>query len=334
MYRLRDFELPDLRLFERELPGVADVVRELDGAPAEPCGVVVEDPRDRLCGCLVATRHELVTNTRTVGLGIVRIAHVADTARIGGVHGLLFEMDSAFAARCEGPERAFQAVVARWDERDLWWFRRLRDYEPIAASLTFAGAVAPASAPAGVAIEAVAPAVAAALDFGDVAATGVRRTRDAFDHAARRSGRRALIARRDGVVIAWAIVRDDGVLEDHSIDWRDGALAPAMLAAAAHGHTSLRATRWTDQPAELAALQAAGLRVAGPEHVIAARVSAFGLAPATIAEFASLGETDVGARALPHSTHNDQVLLPPPPGTRSTHGDHRRTHGNHQHQPR
>ena len=324
----------------RELVGCGDAARDLRGHPTGLCGVVVEDPRGRLCGCIVAARHELVTSTRTIGLGIVRMAHVMNEGRIGGVHSLLFELDCAFAERFEGPERAFQAVVAQWDEADLWWFRRLRDYEPIAASLLFEGPVAAARAPADVAVERVGVDTAAGLEPDAVPSTGtvtgVRRSRDSFAHAARRPGRRAWIARRGAQVVAWATARHDAtaiVLEDHMIGWRDAPLATALLAAMADGFPLLRTTRWTDDEAELKALQAAGLRIRGPEQPIAARVSAFGLAPATVAEFASFGESDVGARALPQLSHNDRICTPPPPGTRDTQGDHRRS-GHHLHQPR
>src|SRR5262245_51108168 len=195
--------------------------------------------------------------------------------RIGGVHSLLFELDCAFAERFEGPERAFQAVVAQWAEADLWWFRRLRDYEPIAASLLFEGPVAAARTPADVAVESVGADTTAGLEPDTVPATGavtgtvtgVRRSWDSFVHAARRPGRRAWIARRGAQVVAWATARHDAtaaVLEDHLIDWRDAPLATALLAAAAGGWPLLRTTRWTDDEAELAALQAAGLRIRGP----------------------------------------------------------------------
>ena len=336
MYRLRDFVVDDLPLLGCLLPGAADTARDLRGHPGGLCGVVVEDPRGRICGCIVAARHELVTATRTIGLGIVRMAHVMNEGRIGGVHSLLFELDQAFAERCEGPERALQAVVAQWDEADVWWFRRLRDYEPIAASLGFEGPVAAAKAPADVVVEGAGADAIAELEFGTAAVTGVRRSRESFVHAARRPDRRSWIARRGAQVVAWATARNDAagaVLEDHTIDWRDVPLATALLAAVAGGRP-LRTTRWTDDEAELAALQAAGLRIRGPEQLIAARVSAFGLAPATVAEFASFGESDVGARALPRLSHNDRILTPPPPGTRNTQGDHRRRAGNHPHQPR
>jgi hypothetical protein len=341
VYRLRDFVVDDLPVLGRELPGNADTARDLHGHPGGLCGVVVEDPRGRLCGCLVAARHELVTTTRTIGLGIVRMAHVMNEGRVGGVHSLLFELDNAFAERFEGPERAFQAVIARWEEADLWWFRRLRDYEPFAASLLLEGPVAAARAPADVSVESVAADTIAGLarDLGPAPgpATGVRRSWESFVHAARRPGRRAWIARRGAQVVAWATARHDAtaaVLEDHVIDWRDAPLAAALLAAVAGAGQLLRTTRWTDDEAELKALQAAGLRIRGPEQPLAARVSAFGLAPPTVAEFASFGESDVGARALPHLSHNDRICTPPPPGTRNTQGDHRRSHGNHPHQPR
>ncbi|HEU4418009.1 MAG TPA: hypothetical protein VFT55_03670 [Planctomycetota bacterium] len=336
MYRLRDFVVDDLPLLGCLLPGAADTARDLRGHPGGLCGVVVEDPRGRICGCIVAARHELVTATRTIGLGIVRMAHVMNEGRVGGVHSLLFELDCAFAERCEGPDRALQAVVAQWDEADVWWFRRLRDYEPIAASLGFEGPVAAAKAPADVVVEGAGADAIAELEFGTGPVTGVRRSRESFAHAAGRPGRRAWIARRGAQVVAWATARNDAagaVLEDHTIDWRDVPLATALLAAVAGGRP-LRTTRWTDDEAELAALQAAGLRIRGPEQLIAARVSAFGLAPATVAEFASFGESDVGARALPRLSHNDRILTPPPPGTRNTQGDHRRRAGNHPHQPR
>jgi hypothetical protein len=341
VYRLRDFAVDDLPLLGRELPGCADTSRDLRGHPGGLCGVVVEDPRGRIAGCIVAARHELVTATRTIGLGIVRVAHVMNEGRIGGVHSLLFELDCAFAERFEGPDRALQAVVAQWDEADVWWFRRLRDYEPIAASLWFEGPVAAARAPADVAVENTDVDAIAGLEFGTVPVagpvTGVRRSRESFVHAARRPGRRAWLARRGAQVVAWAVARSDAtgaVLEDHAIDWRDAPLGTALLAAVAGGQPSLRTTRWTDHEPELAALQAAGLRIRGPEQPIAARVSAFGLAPATVAEFASFGESDVGARALPRLSHNERIVTPPPPGTRNTQGDHRRSRGNHPHQPR
>jgi len=337
VYRLRDFVVDDLPLLGRELPPCADTARDLRGHPGGLCGVVVEDPRGRICGCIVAARHELVTATRTIGLGIVRVAHVMNEGRIGGVHSLLFELDCAFAERCEGPERALQAVVAQWDEADVWWFRRLRDYEPIAASLGFEGPVAAARAPADVVVESACADTIAGLEFGTGPVTGVRKSRESLVHAARRPGRGVWIARRGAQVVAWATARNDAtgaVLEDHMIDWRDAPLATALLAAVNGGQPSLRTTRWTDDEAELKALQAAGLRIRGPEQQIAARVSAFGLAPATVAEFASFGESDVGARALPRLSHNDRIITPPPPGTRNTHGDHRRSRGHHPHQPR
>jgi hypothetical protein len=113
------------------------------------------------------------------------------------------------------------------------------------------------------------------------------------------------------------------VVEQCSLDWNDVGLVKAVLGAAAGGAV-LRVVRWTEQGAELVALQAAGLRVSGPERVVAARISAFGLAPASIAEFASFGPAEVGALPLPRLTYNECIVTPPPPGQRSTQGDHRR----------
>jgi hypothetical protein len=340
MYRLREFEQGDLDALAGALPdSCGDTARELGGHPAPMHGVIVEGPRGGVAACLVALRHELVTDTRTIGLGIVRLAHVAEEARIGGIHSLLFEVDRAFAERFEGPERAFQAVVGQWHEQDVWWLRRLCDYEPIAQSITFEGPVGPASIGSGtgaddLVVEAVEPAAVASMAFPAGPATGLRRSRESFAHGARQPGRRAWIARRSAQVLAWAVLRDEAtaVLEDHTIDWRDGRTARALLAAAAAGRR-LRATRWTNQEGEFATLQAAGLRVRGPERLIAARVSAFGIAPASLAEFASFGDSDVGSRALPRLSHSECVATPPPPGTRSTHGDHRRS-SSREHQPR
>ena len=68
MYRLRDFVVDDLPVLGCLLPGNSDTARDLCGHPGGLCGVVVEDPRGRLCGCIVAARHELVAATRTIGL--------------------------------------------------------------------------------------------------------------------------------------------------------------------------------------------------------------------------------------------------------------------------
>lgn len=337
MYRLRDFEPDDLRTLARELPDQAHAVREVEQHPGGLHGVVVEDPRARLCACLVAARHELVTDTRTIGLGIVRVAHVVKEARIGGIHGMLFDLDGSFAERFEGPERAFQAVVGRWHEHDVWCLRRLRDYEPIAQSLCFEGPVAPARPVGDVAVAAVEPGAVASLELRSDAGTGVRRSRESFLHRAGLPGRSTWVARRGGAVVAWAIARigaGGAVLEDQAIDWRDAPLAAALLAAVGEGQPALHTTRWTNQEAELAALQAAGLRLRGPEQLIAARVSAFGIAPASLLDFASFGELDVGARALPRLSHNECLVTPPPPGTQSTQGDHRRRRTNGTHEPR
>ncbi|MCU0865525.1 MAG: hypothetical protein MUC36_17205 [Planctomycetes bacterium] len=331
MYRLRPFEPTDLHLLAREVTGTADTTDALAGHPGGLFGVVVEAPRARLAAALVAVRHELVTPTRTLGVGIVRLAHVDEPARIGGIHSLLFELDSAFAERFEGPDQPFQAVVAQWEEQDLWWFRRLRDHEPIAASLSLTGVVAAVAPPDGVVIEPLAAAAIELLAFGAGAGTGLRRTREHLLHGARQRGCTAFVARRGSAVIGWAIVRRAGaevVLEHCALDWAEVALVRAVLAAAAGGAV-LRAVRWTEQAGELVALQAAGLRVAGPERVVAARISAFGLAPASIAEFASFGPAEVGASPLPRLTYNECIVTPPPPGQRSTQGDHRRS-GNRQ----
>ena len=143
--------------------------------------------------------------------------------------------------------------------------------------------------------------------------------------------------RRGDQVVGWAVLRSAGeeaVLEDHWIDWHEPALAQTMLAAVARDHATLRVTRWSHHEAEIAALQTAGLRIRGPEHLIAARVSAFGIAPASIAEFASFGEFDVGATGLPQLSHNERITTPPPPGTQSTRGDHRRNSKNRKIQSR
>lgn len=339
MYGLRNFEGADFATLARQLPGgCGDTLRELEGHPGGLHGVIVDDPRGRVCACLVAVRHAMVTATRTIGLGIVRLAHVAQEARIGGIHSLLFELDRAFAERFEGPESPFQAVVGCFDEQDIWWLRRHCDYEPIAQSLTFEGAVAAATGQNGgqadVVIEVVTAAAIASMEFVGGPATGIRRSRELLAHGAGQPGRTAWIARRGPQVAAWAVVRDEGeavVLEDHAIDWGDAALAAPLLAAMARGRR-LRTTRWTNQESEFVALQAAGLRIRGPEHLIAARVSAFGIAPASLAEFASFGEADVGTNALPRLSHHECIATPPPPGTRSTQGDHRRsgTKGEHQ----
>jgi hypothetical protein len=331
MYRLRPFEPTDLRLLAREVPGAADTVDALAGHPGGLFGVVVEDPRARLAAALVAVRHELVTPTRTLGVGIVRLAHVVEPARIGGIHSLLFELDSAFAERFEGPDQPFQAVVAPWEEQDLWWFRRLRDHEPIAASLVFTGMVAAAAPPDGITIEPLSAAAIEALAAGAGPAIGLRCTREHLLHGARRDGCTAFVAHRDGSIQGWVLVRRHGTvveLEQVAVDWSRLPLVKALLAAAAGGAV-LRAVRWTEQAAELVALQAAGLRVSGPERVVAARISAFGLAPASIAEFASFGPAEVGASPLPRLTYNECIVTPPPPGQRSTQGDHRRS-GNRQ----
>lgn len=330
MYRLRNLEPADVDAIARAFPDHAATVPMLGDAADGLHGVVVTDARARLCAVLAAERRECVTPARTLGVGIVRLATMRPELRIGGVHSLLVAIDEAFAERCEGPDRAFQVVVARWDEQDVWWFRRQRDYEPIAASIEFAGHVAPAVPPAGVRLTVVAAAAidAAAVDLGAV--MGLRRTGELLRRRAALPGRRTVVGQRDGRVVAWAIGRDrdEAVeLEDVAVDWGDQPLTAALLAAVA-GARPLRVTRWTDQEPEVAAWQAAGLRLAGPEHLLAARVSAFGLAPPTIAEFASFGALDVGAAPLPRLTLNERIVTPPPPGTRSTQGDHRRQRGN------
>lgn len=326
MYRLREFTIADLPTLRRELPDQADDIDRLAGRPDGSFGLVVEDPRRRVCACLVAARRRLTGDKRDIDLGIVRVAHVRKEARIGGAHSLLFELDAAFAELFEGPDRAVQAVVARWDERDVWWFRRLRGFEPIAASTQFAGLVAvPPDAPE-LRVERF---EAGRVEPGDLSVgggAGLCRCPESLLHAALLPGRRASVVRRDARVVAWAVARDENagvVVEDVAVDWTDQRLVVTLLAAVAGGHP-LRTTRWTDQAAELAALQAAGLRLGGPEHLLAARVSASGLAPVTIGQSGSFGEADVGARALPRLTHNDCIVTPPPPGTRDTATDHRR----------
>lgn len=330
MFRLREFEIGDLDGVARELPHHADAVEQLREHPGGLHGVIVHDVRDRIAGCLVAAGYRLATNTRTIGLGAMRIAHIGKELRIGGIHSLLLEMDADFSERFEGAEKAFQAMVAQWHEEDVWCLRRLRDYEPVAQSLTYAGPVTQKVQLDGVAITKFDPADAG-LPFDDGPEAGVMRTAAMLHHGAQLPGREAWVARRDDRVVAWAVRRtegDEAVLEDHWIDWREQDLAAAMLIAVASERASLRVTRWSHHEHELAALQTAGLRIRGPERLVAARVSAFGIAPSSLAEFASLGERDVGAACLPQLSHNELITTPPPPGTQSTRGDHRRSSKN------
>jgi hypothetical protein len=333
MYRLRDFEAADLPTIERELPSHAEIARELRGQPAPLHGLIVHDPRDRVVGLLVAVRHELVTNTRTIGLGIVRLAYIQEQARIGGVHSMLHELDTAFAERFEGPDKVFQAMIAQWHEQDVWCLRRLRNYEPIAQSLSFVGRVRGIEAPADVAVREL---TAADLDadggitFDAGPDMGMRRTAAMLRAAAARDGRRAWILQRGRAVLGWAVRRLDGaeaVVEAHWIPWYDAPLAAALVAPMMADAEALRVTRWTSDPNEFAGMQDVGLCVSGPERVVSARVSAFGMAPPSLADFASLGVADVGDEPLPQLSYNERITTPPPPGTPSTRGDHRRSAG-------
>ena len=352
MYQLRDFEPDDLSAIARDLPAYAATAREIQSHPGGLSGVIVHDARERIAGCLVAVCHQLVTNTRTIGLGIVRIAHIAEEARIGGIHSLLLELDSAFSERFEGSDKRFQAMIAQWHEEDIWCLRRLRDYEPVAQSLTFAGVVTPQRAPEGVTIAKLSAAELSGeqrMCFDEGPTAGVQRTAAMLHHGVSQPGRQGWLARRGEQVVGWAVARvdrgtdsgangqadgDEAVLEDHWIDWHEPPLAAAMLAAVAADHKTLRVTRWSHHEAEIAALQTAGLRIRGPENLIAARVSAFGIAPASLAEFASLGEMDVGATGMPQLSRNERIVTPPPPGTQSTRGDHRRSSANRKIQSR
>lgn len=338
MYRLREFQSDDLSSIAQELPAHAETAKQLEQHPGGLSGVIVRDARDRIAGCLVAAGHQVATNTRTIGLGVMRIAHIAPEARIGGIHSLLLELDADFSERFEGSDNVYQAMIAQWHEEDVWCLRRLRDYEPVAQSLTFVGPVVAKAPPADVQIAKVSAAeLSEGVGFDALPQSGVQRTAAMMYHGAAQPGRSAWVARRGAQVLAWAVVYSDAntaVLEDHCIDWRESELAGALLSAVAAGHDALRATRWTHHEAEIAALQTAGLRIRGPENLIAARVSAFGIAPASLAEFASLGEFDVGVSPLPRLSHNERIVTPPPPGTQSTRGDHRRSSKNRKVQSR
>lgn len=296
--------------------------------------VVAFDPRGRVRACLGARTMRVRVRGRERIFACWTRCFIDPVYRIGGVHGLLTELDDAFRQEVESAAE-IGLVFARFEPEDAAWFRARRSFGSIRTGVELRRSRRPLDPlklkPTGDEALEVVPAVDAiscdeawALDLLD---GDSGRVRDAGSLARdlERVGEAAegWCVLRGGRVVGTALVRDDGESERILLDWftfeRDLAAAHALVDAVTRGGTvAVRFPVWTRSRFLLRTMQSLGFAVhAGSERCLFARLSAPGLNEQWISENLTLTAIDAGDEDLVRLASREVVVTPAPPGTTS-----------------
>lgn len=298
--------------------------------------VVAFDPRGRVRACLGARTLRMRVRGRERIFACWTRCFIDPVYRIGGVHGLLTELDDAFRHEVESAAE-IGLVFARFEYEDAAWFRARRSFGSIRTGIELRRAIMPIEATERVAertghgevevvdaLDAIARDDAWTLDLLD-GDSGRIRDAGSLARDLERTGETAAAwcVLREGRVVGLALAREDGDGGRTLLDWftfeRDIAAAHALVDAVSQGGTlSVRFPVWTRSRFLLRTMQSLGFGVyAGSERCLYARLSAPGLNEQWISENLTLTAIDAGDEDLVRLASREVVVTPAPPGTTS-----------------
>lgn len=315
------------RIAHRNIDAVRPRVRwAMAENPAGSSGVVAVNATGEVVGHLGVSHIPMFVRGEERTFGRFYASFLDPQYRLGGLHSVFLEMDETFEELYENAE-GLAAVFGWWDEADWWFLRHVRGHEAVLTSLSLRRA--PGPMPPHEPSEEVEVFDATTEPWDDPLLPGECRTRHdgalaRWRHGPAHPRDRAWIAVRYGRVVGVAAARDraeERVLLDWSIEDGDVTAAPALIrAVVGDGTRSVHMPSWGTRGWTLEFLQACGFRVeAGHEAYLSARISGRGINQLWLGDHWQVTAADVGLTPLPRMTIGEQIVTPPPAGTRNAH---------------
>ncbi|MBZ0153086.1 MAG: hypothetical protein K8J09_16305 [Planctomycetes bacterium] len=299
------------------------VAAMLQAGPARAPMLAAFDGRGRVLAVLAARGHDYLIRGEVRRVAAVDTAFMASHTRLGGVHSLAVDMFEVFREQHEATG-GISLLLARARDADGWWLSRHAEFEPVGTGQVLRRHQARTLAvPQELVVQRWSE--ASQLSWPERwASTTCAPLRDrAWASGLLRDnpGLDLHVVARGGVVVG-AIVYQRRQHECRLLDWAspagDWPLAAALLQSLPVDDVPVVATMWNLTHWTAHALQEGGFVVdtrAG-EPMLLARAGLGFLTRHFLAENQEEGELRVGEHVLPPFTCGEQIVTPPPPGTR------------------